>query len=107
MLEYLWKAVWCFHAPRDPAMEDWVIAQALDILHGRAAGVTARIRQLAEDHLPKPGGEHEKIIRKTRTTSTPNSPTWTTPPPWRPGWPITTGVIETTRAYCGWNQQRF
>jgi len=31
VLEYLWKAAWCFHPPRDPAMEDWVIAQALDI----------------------------------------------------------------------------
>ena len=27
VLEYLWKAAWCFHPPRDPAMEDWVIAQ--------------------------------------------------------------------------------
>ena len=24
VLEYLWKTAWCFHAPRDPAMEDWV-----------------------------------------------------------------------------------
>jgi hypothetical protein len=37
--EYLWKAGWCFHAPRDPAIETWVTAQALDILHGRAAHV--------------------------------------------------------------------
>src|SRR6266702_5068416 len=65
VLEYLWKAAWCFHAPRDPAMEDWVTAQGLDILHGRVRDVIARIRQLAEDHPPKPGGEHAKIIRKT------------------------------------------
>ena len=43
VLEYLWKAAWCFHDPRDPAMEDWVTAQALDILHGRTAEVIARI----------------------------------------------------------------
>ena len=65
VLEYLWKAAWCFHPPRDPAMEDWVTAQALDILHGRAAEVIARIRQLAADHPPRPGSEHAKIIRKT------------------------------------------
>ena len=41
VLEYLWKAAWCFHPPRDPAIEAWVTAQALGILHGRAAQVTA------------------------------------------------------------------
>ena len=49
VLEYLWKAAWCFHAPRDPAMEDWVITQAQDILHGRTPTVITRIRQLAAD----------------------------------------------------------
>ena len=65
VLEYPWKAAWCFHAPRDPAMEDWVIAQALDILHGRTGEVITRIQALAAEHPPKPGGEHAKIIRKT------------------------------------------
>src|SRR6185437_2181659 len=65
VLEYLWKAAWCFHAPRDPAMEDWVTAQALDILHGRVGEVIDRIARLAAEHPPKPGGEHAKIIRKT------------------------------------------
>ena len=65
VLEYLWKAAWCFHTPRDPAMEDWVTQQGLDILHGRVTAVITRIGQLAEDHPPHPGGEHAKIIRKT------------------------------------------
>jgi hypothetical protein len=65
VLEYLWKAAWCFHPPRDPAMEDWVIAQGLDILHGRVAEVTDRIARLAEDHPPRPGSEHAKNIAKT------------------------------------------
>ena len=64
VLNYLWKAAWCFHAPRDPAMEDWVIAQALDILHGRAGEVITGIQALAAEHPPKPGGEHAEIIRK-------------------------------------------
>src|SRR5580692_10825464 len=61
----LWKAAWCFHAPREPAAEDWVTAQGLDILHGRVSEVISRIRQLAADHPPRPGGEHAKIIRTT------------------------------------------
>ena len=94
VLEYLWKAAWCLHAPRDPAMEDWVIAQALDILHGRAAGVTARIRQLTQDHPPKPGGEHEKIIRKTLHYLDAKQPYLDYPQALAAGWPIATGVIE-------------
>ena len=83
VLEYLWKAAWCFHAPRDPAMEDWVTAQALDILHGRAPEVIARIRQLAGDHPPNRAASTPRSSARPCTTSTPNSPTSTTPPPWR------------------------
>jgi hypothetical protein len=94
VLEYLWKAAWCFHAPRDPAMEDRVTAQALDILHGRAAEVIARIARLTEDHPPKPGGEHAKIIRKTLHYLTAKQPYLDYPRALAAGWPIATGVIE-------------
>jgi hypothetical protein len=94
VLEYLWKAAWCFHAPRDPAMEDWVTAQGLDILHGRAAAVIARIRQLAADHPPRPGGEHAKIIRKTLHYLDAKQPYLDYPAALANGWPIATGVIE-------------
>ena len=94
MLEYLRKAAWCFHPPRDPAMEDWVIAQGLDILHGRTADVIARIGQLAEDHPPKPGGEHAKIIRKTLSYLRHKQPFMDYPRALANGWPIATGVIE-------------
>jgi hypothetical protein len=94
VLEYLWKAAWCFHAPRDPAMEDWVIAQALDILHGRAGEVITRIQALAAEHPPKPGGEHAKIIRKTLSYLQ-NKQAWMDyPRALAEGWPIATGVIE-------------
>ena len=94
VLEYLWKAAWCFHAPRDPAMEDWVIAQALDILHGRTGEVIARIGQLAAEHPPKPGGEHAKIIRKTLSYLQNKLPWMDYPQALAAGWPIATGVIE-------------
>jgi hypothetical protein len=93
VLEYLWKAAWCFHQPRDPAMEDWVIAQALDILHGRVPEVTARIRQLAEDQPPE-GTEHAKIIRKTLHYLDAKQPWMDYPTALASGWPIATGVIE-------------
>jgi hypothetical protein len=94
VLEYLWKAAWCFHAPRDPAMEDWVTAQALDILHGRVSDVIARIAQLAADHPPRPGGEHAKIIRKTLHYLDAKQPYLDYPRALANGWPIATGVIE-------------
>ena len=94
VLEYLWKTAWCFHAPRDPAMEDWVTAQGLDILHGRVTDVITRIRQLAEDHPPKPGGEHAKIIRKTLSYLENKQPYLDYPRALAEGWPIATGVIE-------------
>ena len=94
VLEYLWKAAWCFHPPRDPAMEDWVIAQALDILHGRAGDVIARIGPLAADHPPRPGGEHAKIIRKTLSYLQAKQPFMDYPRALANGWPIATGVIE-------------
>src|SRR5438876_732376 len=94
VLEYLWKTAWCFHAPRDPAMEDWVTAQALDILHGRVPEVTARIRQLAAGHPPRPGGEHAKIIRKTLSYLENKQPYLDYPAALANGWPIATGVIE-------------
>jgi hypothetical protein len=94
VLEYLWKAAWCFHAPRDPAMEEWVTDQGLDILHGRTTQVITRISQLAEQHPPKPGGEHAKIIRKTLHYLNAKQPYLDYPRALAAGWPIATGVIE-------------
>jgi hypothetical protein len=94
VLEYLWKAAWCFHPPRDPAMEDWVITQGTDILHGRAAEVIARIGQLAADHPPKPGSEHAKNIRKTLSYLQNKQAFMDYPRALAAGWPIATGVIE-------------
>jgi hypothetical protein len=94
VLGYLWKAAWCFHPPRDPAIEAWVTARALDILHGRAAQVTETIRQLAAARPPAPGSEHAKIIRKTLTYLDAKEPYLDYPRALAAGWPIATGVIE-------------
>ena len=94
VLEYLWKAAWCFHPPRDPAMEDWVTAQGLDILHGRVSEVITRIGQLAAASPPRPGGEHAKIIRRTLSYLENKQPWMDYPAALAAGWPIATGVIE-------------
>ena len=91
---YLWKAAWCFHRARDPAMEDWVITQGLDILHGRAGDVIARIGDLAAAHPPRPGSEHAKIIRTTLHYLDAKQPWMDYPRALANGWPIATGVIE-------------
>ena len=93
VLEYLWKAAWCFHPPRDPGMEDWVIVQSLDILHGRVQDVISRITRLAADHPPQ-RSEHAKIIRTTLSYLENKQACMDYPTALANGWPITTGVIE-------------
>jgi hypothetical protein len=94
VLEYLWKAAWCFHAPRDPAMEDWVITQGTSILHGRVTEVIDRITALAAQHPPEPGSEHAKIIARTLSYLENKQPFMDYPRALASGWPIATGVIE-------------
>ena len=94
VLEYLWKAAWCFHPPRDPAAEEWVTAQGLGILHGRASQVIAAIDALTAAHPPRPGSEHDKIIRKTLHYLGARQPYLDYPRALASGWPIATGVIE-------------
>jgi hypothetical protein len=93
VLEYLWKAAWAFHQPRDPAIETWTIAQAIDILHGRAAEVIARIARLADQHPPG-RSEHAKNIRKVLSYLQAKQPYLDYPRALAAGWPVATGVIE-------------
>jgi hypothetical protein len=93
VLEYLWKAAWAFHRARDPAIETWTIAQATDILHGRAAEVTARIARLAEQHPPQ-GAEHARNIKKVLSYLQAKQPYLNYPKALAAGWPVATGVIE-------------
>src|SRR6185437_853620 len=79
---------------RDPAMEDWVSVQGLDILHGRVTEVAGRIARLAHEHPPGPGSEHAKIIARTLSYLENKQPFMDYPAALAAGWPIATGVIE-------------
>lgn len=47
VLEYLWKAAWCFFDKGDPAVEEWVWQRARLILEGKASNVAAGIHRSA------------------------------------------------------------
>jgi hypothetical protein len=92
VLEYLWKAAWCFHPAGDPAAEDWVAAHALQILSGHAhatadaidtqaqgAGLTDKQRTGADDAIDYLHGKAEYLRYDLALQH---------------GWPIATGVIE-------------
>jgi hypothetical protein len=44
VLEYLWKAAWCFFEKGDNAVEEWVAYRAIKILHGKCNQVAKVIR---------------------------------------------------------------
>jgi hypothetical protein len=44
VLEYLWKAAWCFYDKGDSAVEKWVAKRAVKILHGEGHQVAKGIR---------------------------------------------------------------
>jgi hypothetical protein len=93
VLEYLWKAAWALHQPRDPAIEAWTTARALDILHGRAAEVITLITRLAGQHPPR-GPEHARNIKKVLTYLQAKQPYLDYPRALAAGWPVASGVIE-------------
>jgi hypothetical protein len=47
VLEYLWKAAWCFHPPGSEEAEQWIGDRALQILKGKASDVAAGMRRAA------------------------------------------------------------
>lgn len=95
VIEYLWKAALAFTPPGDTrATEDQATAWGLDILAGNSPAVIADIERQAAAHPPRPGGEHEKNIRKTTHYLQAKEPFLGYPAALARGWPIATGIIE-------------
>jgi hypothetical protein len=92
VIEYLWKAAWCFFTEGDPAVETWVRNQATAILAGRAGIVAAAIRRKATYHGLDPGRRKPADVCATYLINT--KPHLDYPTALTNGWPIATGVIE-------------
>jgi hypothetical protein len=92
VLEYLWKAAWCFFEEADPAAEKWVHKHAFSILQGRSSVVAAAIRRkatclaLGADERKNADVCADYLTRKRRYLDYATA--------LERGWPIATGVIE-------------
>jgi hypothetical protein len=92
VLEYLWKAAWSFFEPGDPDAEDWVAAQAVKILEGKAAQVAAGIRRRATTYGYS--GTEREGADECAGYLTAKKPCLDYATALKRGWPIATGVIE-------------
>jgi len=92
VVEYLWKASWCFHAEGDKQVETWVRDQAKAILAGRASIVAAAIRRKATYHGLDSSRRKPADVCATYLINKKNYLDY--PTALERGWPIATGVIE-------------
>jgi hypothetical protein len=94
VLEYLWKAAWCFFPEASPEAGPWVRARAAAILRGHARPVAASIRDTAAARA----GQLTPAKRKTATATAnyldAKAPYLDYPTALAEGWPISTGLIE-------------
>lgn len=92
VLEYLWKAAWCFFDEGDPEVEQWVHGHAFTILQGRSSDVAGAIRRKATylglDDDDRKGADKcaNYLINKRPYLDYATA--------LDRGWPIATGVIE-------------
>ena len=92
VLEYLWKAGWCFFTEGDRAIEDWIARQARRLLEGHADAVADTIRRTADANGLDPA--------RRRNADTAAGYLQRLAPHLRydhalaNGWPIATGIIE-------------
>src|SRR5215211_310261 len=92
VVEYVWKAAWCFFAEGDRAAETWVRDHARQVLAGRASIVAAAIRRKATYHGLDPG--RRKAADTCAAYLLAKKPYLDYPTALAAGWPIATGVIE-------------
>nr|WP_156164340.1 ISKra4 family transposase [Streptacidiphilus albus] len=92
VLEYLWKAAWCFHTAGDPAAEGWVAEQARTILAGNSGLTVTEIRTAAKTAAL--GEDKLKTIEGVCGYLENKSPYLRYDAALVDGWPIATGIIE-------------
>jgi hypothetical protein len=92
VLEYLWKAAYCFHAEGTTLAEEWVTDRFRRLLVGRAVDVAAGIRRSATLHNLEP--EARKAVDKCADYLLKNKQYMRYSEYLAAGYPIATGVIE-------------
>lgn len=92
VIEYLWKAAWCFHAEGDRAIEAWVANKARAVLAGKATRVAGAIRRQATTAGLSANRRVGADVCATYLTN--KAPHLDYPTALTSGWPIATGVIE-------------
>lgn len=92
VLEYLWRAAWCFFNEGDTAAETWVRDKSTAVLNGQASTVAASVRRKATclrlDPAKRANADTcaDYLLRKRPYLDYPTA--------LQKGWPIATGVIE-------------
>jgi hypothetical protein len=92
VIERLWTAAWCLHAPGDSTAEDWVATHALALLAGHAAQVAAAL-DIQATTAGLAAGRRTGIDAAIRYL-TGNIDHLHYDQALQDGWPIATGVIE-------------
>ena len=92
VLEYLWKAAWCFHDEGDRAVEEWVANKARAILAGNPTRVAGAIRRQAT--ITGLSAKRRTGADTCATYLTNKAPHLDYPTALASGWPIATGIIE-------------
>lgn len=90
VLEYLWKAAWCFFDKGDEAVEDWIAERAVKILNGHCSQVAKGIRLSAT----KQEIESRENIDKCADYLLKNKERLQYGKALEAGFPIASGVIE-------------
>lgn len=92
VIEKLWAASRCFHAPADPAAEDWIAVKTARVLRGRAQQAADEIRAEADRH--KLTGDQRTAVDKACQYLNNNADFVHYDRALAAGWPIASGVIE-------------
>ena len=90
VLEYLWKAAWCFFDKGDNAVEQWIAQRAIKILNGECSQVAKGIRLSAT----KRAITNRENIDKCADYLLKNKERLRYGEALRAGFPIASGVIE-------------
>jgi hypothetical protein len=92
VLEYLWKAAWCFHDKAGPEIETFVARHARTILAGNSEQTVADLHHAAKTATLS--DEKAATVEKTCTYLENKRPWLRYDTALTRGWPIATGIIE-------------